>query len=125
MPLTKVQADMVEATGPPSATTFLRGDGSWAIPSTITSGTVVPTTATSFTASISGTTMTVTAVASGVLNIGKVIATAGVTAGTSILAQLIGTAGGVSLAGTLDRLRIATVNGTDTFDAGSVNILYE
>ena len=27
--------------------------------------------------------------------------------------------------GTLDRVRITTVNGTDTFDAGSVNILYE
>lgn len=30
-----------------------------------------------------------------------------------------------TLAGTLDRLRITTVNGTDTFDAGSVNIMYE
>ena len=33
--------------------------------------------------------------------------------------------GGVSLGGTLDRIRITTVNGTDTFDAGSINILYE
>jgi len=34
--------------------------------------------------------------------------------------------GGVkTLSGTLDRVRITTVNGTDTFDAGSVNILYE
>ena len=33
--------------------------------------------------------------------------------------------GNVTLAGTLDRVRITTVNGTDTFDAGSVNILYE
>jgi hypothetical protein len=30
-----------------------------------------------------------------------------------------------SLSATLDRVRITTVNGTDTFDAGSVNILYE
>jgi hypothetical protein len=30
-----------------------------------------------------------------------------------------------SLGGALDRVRITTVNGTDTFDAGSVNILYE
>lgn len=29
------------------------------------------------------------------------------------------------LSGTLDRVRITTVNGTDTFDAGSINILYE
>lgn len=30
-----------------------------------------------------------------------------------------------SLSATLDRVRISTVNGTDTFDAGSINILYE
>jgi hypothetical protein len=34
-------------------------------------------------------------------------------------------AGGVSLSGALDRVVITTVNGTDTFDAGSINILYE
>ena len=34
-------------------------------------------------------------------------------------------AGTITLSGTLDRVRITTVNGTDTFDAGSVNILYE
>jgi hypothetical protein len=33
--------------------------------------------------------------------------------------------GNISLAGALDRLRITTVNGTDTFDAGTINILYE
>jgi hypothetical protein len=33
--------------------------------------------------------------------------------------------GSVALSGTLDRVRLTTVNGTDTFDAGSVNILYE
>lgn len=31
----------------------------------------------------------------------------------------------IALGGTLDRVRITTVNGTDTFDAGSINILYE
>lgn len=37
------------------------------------------------------------------------------------------TVGGTSpaLSGTLDRVRITTVNGTDQFDAGSINILYE
>lgn len=35
------------------------------------------------------------------------------------------TMGGVSLAATLDRIRITTSNGTDTFDAGSINILFE
>jgi len=33
--------------------------------------------------------------------------------------------GNVTLSSTLDRVRITTINGTDTFDAGSVNILYE
>jgi len=33
--------------------------------------------------------------------------------------------GGVSLGGALDRVSITTVNGTDTFDAGSINILWE
>lgn len=37
-----------------------------------------------------------------------------------------GAGGGVkTLAGVLDRVRITTVNGTDTFDAGSINILYD
>ena len=33
-------------------------------------------------------------------------------------------AGRKTLSGTLDRVRITTVNGTETFDAGSINILY-
>ena len=38
----------------------------------------------------------------------------------------IGTCGGSkTLSGTLDRLRITTGNGTDTFDAGTINIIYE
>lgn len=36
-----------------------------------------------------------------------------------------GGAGYVTLSGTLDRVRITTVNGTDTFDAGTINIMYE
>jgi len=34
-------------------------------------------------------------------------------------------AGDKTLSATLDRVRITTVGGTDTFDAGSINILYE
>jgi len=30
-----------------------------------------------------------------------------------------------SLSGTLDRVRITTINGTDTFNTGNINILYE
>jgi hypothetical protein len=33
--------------------------------------------------------------------------------------------GSVSLGGTLDYLRVTTVNGTDLFDAGSINIMWE
>jgi len=33
--------------------------------------------------------------------------------------------GGKSLSDTLTQVRITTVNGTDTFDAGSINIIYE
>jgi len=33
--------------------------------------------------------------------------------------------GSKTLSDTLDRVRITTVNGTDTFDAGSINIMYE
>lgn len=33
--------------------------------------------------------------------------------------------GDKTLSGTLTRVRITTVNGTDTFDAGTINILYE
>ena len=39
---------------------------------------------------------------------------------------IIGIGGGsITLGGTLDGVRITTVGGTDTFDAGSINILYE
>jgi hypothetical protein len=34
-------------------------------------------------------------------------------------------AGSKTLSSTLDRVRITTVNGTDTFDAGTINIMYE
>jgi len=37
----------------------------------------------------------------------------------------ISAGGNKTLSGTLDRVRITTVNGTDTFDAGTINILYE
>ena len=49
--------------------------------------------------------------------------------GTGVTTQTAATAsfnsGTKTLGGTLDRVRLTTVNGTDVFDAGSVNILYE
>jgi hypothetical protein len=35
------------------------------------------------------------------------------------------TGGSIALAGVIDRVRITTVGGTNTFDAGTINILYE
>ena len=49
----------------------------------------------------------------------------GVLVNVTTSAFVISTAGAVTLSGALDRVRITTVNGTDTFDAGSINILYE
>jgi hypothetical protein len=43
---------------------------------------------------------------------------------TGTAAGVIST-GSIALSGTLDRVRITTIGGTDTFDAGTVNILYE
>ena len=48
----------------------------------------------------------------------------GVVGGSSSAFNVL-TGGGKSLTSALDRVRITTVNGTDTFDAGSINILYE
>jgi len=43
--------------------------------------------------------------------------------GTADFAKMGG--GSITLSGTLDRVRITTSTGTPTFDAGSINILYE
>jgi hypothetical protein len=45
--------------------------------------------------------------------------------GLQATTQTTGMGGSVTLSGALDRVRITTVNGTDTFDAGTINILYE
>ena len=46
---------------------------------------------------------------------------------TGKISTAVGVFGGgsVTLGGVLDRVRFTTGNGTDTFDAGSINILYE
>jgi hypothetical protein len=183
MALTKVQSGLIEATGTPSDTTFLRGDGAWA--TTITSGTAVSAsgTAVDFTG-ISSTAKRITVMFDGVstngasnpliqLGAGSVTTSGylggGIESGntrttfttgfgilsssavnllyghmvltnissnvwvsssnlvlfqSSIYFALTG-AGSISLGGILDRLRITTVNGTDTFDAGTINILVE
>jgi hypothetical protein len=45
--------------------------------------------------------------------------------GTSNGTTAMGGGGSIALSGTLDRIRLTTVNGTDAFDAGTINILYE
>jgi hypothetical protein len=45
--------------------------------------------------------------------------------GSSNTTWLAITGGTKSLSATLDRVRITTVNGTDAFDAGKINIAYE
>ena len=47
------------------------------------------------------------------------------TVGQSNVGQAITVAGNIALSGVLDRVRITTGNGTDTFDAGSINIMWE
>jgi hypothetical protein len=49
----------------------------------------------------------------------------GVTTPVALGSYTYQTAGVKTLSATLDRVRITTVSGTPTFDAGSVNILYE
>jgi hypothetical protein len=51
--------------------------------------------------------------------------TASGTVGNSEAAVVSYVGGSKALSSTLDRVRVTTVNGTDTFDAGTVNILYE
>lgn len=45
--------------------------------------------------------------------------------GRSDAAVVASSGGGLALSGALDRIRFTTVGGTDTFDAGSINIMYE
>lgn len=67
-------------------------------------------------------------VCSGILTISNItantfVSSACVTYSTSASSFCAGNS--PNLSGTLDRIRITTVNGTDTFDAGSINIIYE
>lgn len=62
----------------------------------------------------------------GILSIANINANTWVASGTFDESAIAGfTQGSKSLSATLDRIRLTTVNGTDTFDAGTVNIIYE
>ena len=62
-----------------------------------------------------------------VLNLvtGNTFVSSGVFSYESAGAYVASSAGSKTLSAKLDRVRITTVNGTDTFDAGSINIMYE
>jgi hypothetical protein len=187
MPLSKIPAVGVDATGTPSSTTFLRGDNTWSAAGGITSGTAVTASGTSidFTG-IPSTAKRITVMFNGVSTNGssKIILQLGdaggiettgysgsvgfvessiaatnfstgfiVEDGTSSTATRRGLmtinlfdsltwveasnvarsdsasicvgAGTKTLSDVLTQVRITTVNGTDTFDAGSINILWE
>ncbi len=63
----------------------------------------------------------------GIITICNIISNSWVCSGTVkvVDSYITFVAGGVALSGTLDRVRLTTFNGTDTFDAGTVNIMYE
>ena len=86
--------------------------------------------ATSFTTGFGYRTENATATHSGATQIMLCDSTNGIwvasgTLGSTSLVSGYTTGGTKTLSGTLDRVRITTVNGTDTFDAGTINILYE
>ena len=58
------------------------------------------------------------------VNAASFIWSASLTVGDSSVGSIFG-GGTKTLAGILDRIRITTVGGTDTFDAGKINIMYE
>ena len=89
-------------------------DGSGSSTSNSTSGFIVRTV--NATASINGT-MTIAYMGSNVW-------VANHTANYSTTTVVLG-GGNCALGGTLDRVRITTVNGTETFDAGTLNVLYQ
>lgn len=60
-----------------------------------------------------------------VVTLGSSVWASSGTLGSGTAGNINYSCGTVTLSGTLDRIRITTVNGTDTFDAGSINILYE
>lgn len=80
-----------------------------------------------------GITNTSTAVATNTISGNAILSTLGSniwveshSVGANTSGPLVGLGGGnLTLSGALDQVRITTVNGTDTFDAGSINILYE
>jgi hypothetical protein len=68
-----------------------------------------------------------TYILSGIITIANVTSNSWVNSGSGKLGTTVSwiCGGNKDLSETLDRVRITTVNGTDTFDAGTINIMYE
>jgi hypothetical protein len=45
--------------------------------------------------------------------------------GSTVVASMVFGGGNVNAGGIVDRVRVTNVNGTDTFDAGSINVMWE
>ena len=106
------------------------GDGSVNTTGYASSGTGMDATGVSITAFTTGYGIRSTAATytiSGAVTISLVGSNVWVASGvlTTTLPLTFTVAGTKTLTGTLDRVRLTTVNGTDTFDAGTINILYE
>lgn len=56
---------------------------------------------------------------------GNIWTASGVLGNTTTVTYSVNSSGIISLGSALNMVRITTTNGTDTFDAGSINILYE
>jgi hypothetical protein len=114
--LVQIGAGSVANTGYLSASTYLNGAGG--ATTTATTGFVVNSAGTA------------TYAISGIVTLALINSSTNLWVASGFLAfdntaYTIGMAGTKTLSGTLDRVRITSINGTDTFDAGSINIQYE
>lgn len=117
VPLVQIGAGSVTTSGYVCATTNIQGSSAYSAFPTTGFGLIVSSNWTASAGLMGALVLTLqtgnTWVASGTL----ARSDAGTTGGT--------VTGYLALSGTLDRVRITTTNGTDTFDAGTINILYE
>jgi len=117
VPLVQIGAGSVTTSGYVCATTNIQGSAAYSAFPTTGFGLIVSSNWTASSGLMGALVLTLqtgnTWVASGTL----ARSDSGTTGGT--------VTGYLALSGTLDRVRITTTNGTDTFDAGTINILYE
>ena len=118
LPQLQVGSTSYVTTGYAAQSVYIASINTYGIGTILTTGIPVSTYA-SATDTVSGT-ITLTNIS------GNIWVATGVTyrSGTYQLTETISSAS-ITLSGALDRIRVTTVNGTDAFDAGSINIFYE